>query len=301
MSPWRMSFWAGAQVLLLVLAGCRTGTDTEAALERHQRLAGELRDTKLYQAAVDEYRQILDLPDLDDARRANVNYLIAKIYYENMSDYEQAAAYYVRAKALDPGGSFVGEASKNLVACLEKMGHMMDAKRQLNAATDLVPEPPQAGDVEVARVGGNPVWLSDLEEQIQAMPADAQKQLTSRQARIDMAHQYVASELIYRAAMRENYDNDPKIRRQEEMLRKKLVVDKYVVDKIIPQVQIDTMDVRNFYEANRTARYKSAPYDSVKAQAFLDYSSEKAQAAFSAYISKLSEVDKVEFFDQNVR
>ena len=38
--------------MLLTLSCAGTGDDT-AAIERHKRLAGELRDTKLYEAAID--------------------------------------------------------------------------------------------------------------------------------------------------------------------------------------------------------------------------------------------------------
>jgi len=70
---------------------------------------------------------------------------------------------------------------------------------------------------------------------------------------------------------------------------------------VIPQVKIDTADVRNFYLAHQEDRYNDAPYDSVMARVFLDYQSEKMEAAFSDYISGLAEVERVEFLDRNVK
>jgi len=69
----------------------------------------------------------------------------------------------------------------------------------------------------------------------------------------------------------------------------------------MPQIKIDTNDVKNFYRANKERHYKNAPYDSVKAQVFMDYQSEKTQSAFQDYISMLAQKEKVEFLDQNVR
>ncbi|MCK4606069.1 MAG: hypothetical protein KAU35_02110, partial [candidate division Zixibacteria bacterium] len=165
-------------ISVALLFGLSCGGDgvDRAAVDRHKKLAGELRDSKLYRGAIEEYREILSQQAIDLRTRANINYLIGRIYYENLADYEQAAAYYIRARSLDPDGSFVGEASRNLVAALEKMGHILDAKRQLNAAADIEPPPKLEGDVEVARVGGDPVWQSEIDEQIQAMPPETQKQ-----------------------------------------------------------------------------------------------------------------------------
>ena len=104
---------------LLIFASCLE-KDYPELIEQHKRLAGELRDNKLYNAAVEEYLKILEFKSIDNKTRANINYLIGKIYYENLKDYEQAASYYIRAKGLDPDGSFQNEASKNLIASLEK-------------------------------------------------------------------------------------------------------------------------------------------------------------------------------------
>ncbi|MCX6825669.1 MAG: hypothetical protein NTV06_00165, partial [candidate division Zixibacteria bacterium] len=79
-------------------------------------LAGELADNNFHKAAVEDYRRILDRPGLDNPTQANINYMIAKIYFENIGDYETAAAYYIRARSLNPNGSFYEEAGKNLIA-----------------------------------------------------------------------------------------------------------------------------------------------------------------------------------------
>jgi len=292
-----------ACLLFCVVVSCvdKGSDDILESVARHKRLAGELRDNRLYSAAIEEYQKILDNEELDNKMRANINYLVAKIYYENLENYEKAAAYYVRARALDPEGSFIEEASRKLVESLEKMGHMLDAKRQLTSITDIDTVSRVKGDVVVARVGGVPVWLSEIEEQIQALPPDAQKQFLNREAKRQFVHNYVATELLYHAAIREDYGSDPEIKRQQRLLYKKLLVDKYVVDKVMPQIHIDTADVRNYYLAHKEKRYNNAPYDSVKASVFLDYQGEKAEAAFSDYISRLARIEKVEFLDHNVR
>jgi len=270
-------------------------------VEKSKKLAGELRDNKLYRGAIDEYRSLLDRAELDNTQHGNICYLIGRIYFEDLRDYENAAAYYVRAREYDPNGSYNDEASRNLVACLEKMGHMVDAKRELSAAANVTAQPKTVGDVAVAKIGGESIWRSDVEKQIQSLPADMQKQLLSPEAKRNFVRQYVGMELMYRAAKREGYDRDPEIQQRQEQLVKSLLVQKYVVDKVMPEVKIDTVDVRNFYLAKKEERYSGAPYDSVKAQVFLDYQNEKAESAFSEYVNRLAAGEQVEFLDQNIR
>ncbi len=289
-------------LLMLVVNSCSKTEDNSAAIARHKKLAGELRDNGLYQAAIDEYIKILQYNDINDATRANINYLIARIYFEHVKDFQQAAAYYLRAKTLAPAdASFADEASRKLVASLEKMGNIIDAKRQLDAAVDIDSVPADKNDVAVARVGGVPIWLSQINDEIQSLPPDVQKQYLTRDKKIQFVHQYIGEELIYRAAVREDYGNDPEIKRKQHQFYRKLLVNKYLLDNVIPQIRIDTSDVLNYYEANKTIRYNDKPYDSVRAQVFLDYQNEKTQSAFSDYISKLAKSDRVVFYDENVK
>ena len=287
-------------MFLIIMTGCQK-TDNASLIEDYKIIAGELRDNKLYKEAINEYRVILSLEGLDNQQRGNINYLIGKIYFEDIKDYEKAAAYYLRARAYDSEGTFINEASRNLVASLEKMGHFLDAKREMGAVTDVNTEPKDKNDVAVARIGGVPIWRSQIEEQLQNLPPEMQKQFMSREAKMNFVRQYVGMELMYHAAVREGFDRDEEIVKKKDMLLKQLLVEKFVVEKVMPEVKLDTMDVRNFYKANKDSRYEGAPYDSVKAQVFLDYQSDKANAAYSNYIAKLAEMERVEFLDQNIK
>jgi tetratricopeptide (TPR) repeat protein len=291
----------GCIVLSLALCSCSGQSGGEATAELHKKLAGELRDNKLYGAAIEEYQSILRSETLPIAQRANVNYLIGRIYFENLNDYENAAAYYVRARSIDPEGSFVATASKNLVASLEKLGRLADAKRQLDQATDLNADDRPEGDGLVASIGEQKIWMSEIERHLQNLPPQVQQRFLNRQAKIDLVHQYVAAELMYRAAIRENIEADPQFQSEMKFMRRQFLVDRYVAAKVMAGLVIDTADVRNFYWANRDSLYSGAPLDSVRGQAYRDYQSQKAQAAFTAHAARLAEGERVEFYEQNVR
>ncbi len=295
----------GLHIVLLAaclpaLAGC-SGQDTSGSVELHTKLASELISNHLYSAAVQEYQAILVLPGVASEKLANVNFLIGRVYYENLKDYEQAAGYFVRAKTLDPAGSFVEEASKDLVACLERSGRVLDARRELGSATDIDTTAHPAGDLPVAKLDGRTIWRSEVEEQIQQLPPSIQKQLLNPEAKAKYLRNYVGVELLYSAACREKMDTDPTLIRQKDHLFKKLVVQKYVETRVMPGVSIDTADVRNFYLANKDTRYKGMPFDSARAQVFMDYESQKTESAYGEYLSKLASASHVEFLDQNLK
>ncbi len=286
---------------IVIVSSCNNSIDNTASIERYKKLAGELRDNRLYTAAVDEYKKVLKFESIDNSERANINYLIGRIYFENILDYENAAAYYIKAQSLDPDAPFSTEASRKLIASLEKMGNVVDAKRQLDAIVNLDAGPKNDKDAIVAKVGTIPIYMSEIDNNIQQLPPESQKQFLNPQSKIEFMHQHVGMELLYHAAIRENYDDDAEVKKQQQLFNKQLLINKYIVDKVMPQIKIDTNDVKNYYQANKINRYKDAPFDSVKAQVFMDYQSEKTQSAFGDYISMLAKKEKVEFFDHKVR
>jgi tetratricopeptide (TPR) repeat protein len=297
----RVTLYAAMTVVTgLFISSCGQA-DHSAQIEAYKRLAGELSSNNLPLAAIEEYQKVLAFDDLSDQERGNISYLIARVYYEDLKDYRNAAAYYIRAKEYDPNGSYVSEASKNLVASLEKIGNVLDARRNLSAATDLDHKPSDASDVVVAKIGQRDIWLSEVEDQITLLPAELQEQLTTREARQQYVRQYVGVELLYAAAVREDYLSKPEVQRQREMYEKRMLVDRFVADKILPSIQIDTVDLGNFYRANKDILYQGASLDSVRAQVYQDYHSQKAEAAYNEYIMRLVASEKVEFLDHNVR
>ena len=290
-----------ALTVILSVLSCAGAPDNSAQIEQHKKLAGELHNNGLYKAAIGEYEKALDLGELNNTQRANLNYLIARIYFDNLSDYESAAAYYIKAREYDPNGSFVNEASKNLVASLERLGNVSDARRQLRAASDINDTVDHSEDVVVAKISDRPIYLSDIEERISALPPEQQKELTTPEAKRKFMRQYVGAELLYDAAVRDDYTSRPEIVRQQEQILKRLVIERYVTEKVMPEVHVDTSDVHNYYLANKDSLYDGKPYDSVKASVFFDYQSDKAQTAYNDYIAKLAKAEQVEFYDNRIK
>jgi tetratricopeptide (TPR) repeat protein len=281
-----------------------SGDEGDNNYSREKKLAGELIDNNLYQAAIDEYEKILADDDLDDEIAANIHSLIGRTSFEKLSDYEKAAGHYIRARSLNPNGSFFIEAGKNLIACFEKMGHLVDAKRALDQAVNIDSiriAYTGGGGTLVAKIGEIPIYLSDLEDEIQKLPPEVQKQFLGVEGKRLFLNQYIGTELMYRAAIRENFQSDPEIIKKKNELEKQLLIQKFIMDNVMPSVNIDSADIRNYYLAHKDDKYTGKPYDEVQTQLFYDYQQEKAQQAFAEYVSKLAAVEKVRLFEENIK
>ena len=287
-------------VLGLTLTGCGQSAD-EVELDRRKKVAGELRDSKLYEAAIAEYNEILKAEGLSDGQRGSVAYLIAKVYFEDMKDFENAAAYYVRARTYDPDGAYIDEASRNLVAALEKSGKYIDAKRELENVTDINADPSPRGTVPVAIISGDTVWLAELETQIQTLPPELQKLMLTVEAKRDFLRQYIGMELVAQSAVREGLDREPDFLLRKETLVKKLLMEKYISEKILPELSMEPSDIQNYFEANKERLYQNQKFEDIAQRVAQDYRTEKSATAYMEHIAKLAEIEKVLFLDKNIK
>jgi hypothetical protein len=152
----------------------------------------------------------------------------------------------------------------------------------------------------VAVIGADTVWRSEIDRDIRQLPPETQKAYSGDQARVQFLRQRVGTELVYRAALREHYEQNPELVAQKEQMVKNLVVEHYLFEQVFPRQHIDSMDVYNYYRANRDTRYGGAPLDSVRVQVMMDYQTDKAEAAYGEYIQKLAESEHVTFLDHNL-
>ncbi|UCD94623.1 MAG: hypothetical protein JSU69_00810 [Candidatus Zixiibacteriota bacterium] len=293
---------AATLILVLYVIIASPGGSLKKDYKIEKNLAGELADNNLYAASIDEYTKILDDPDLDIETRANINYMIAKTYFDNLFDYEKAAAHYIKARSLNPEAGFYNEAGKNLIACLEKMGRIVDAKRELDKTVNIDSVyAAHEGETVVARIGEVPIFLSEIDNEIQSLPPEAQGRFLGREGKLAFLNQFVGMELMYRAAVREGFNDDADIISKKQALEKQLLIEKYIIENVMPEINIDTSDVRNYYLANKEMKYGDKSYEEVKTQVLIDYQQEKAQQAFSDYVARLSVVEKVRIFEENVK
>jgi tetratricopeptide (TPR) repeat protein len=265
-----------------------------------KKLAGELSDNNLHEAAIEEYRKILNAFPLDDRERGAINYLIGKIYFEDIGDYERAAAHYIKARSLDEEGSYFNEAGKNLITCLERLGRKLDARRELDRQSSPEPDTSKTEGKLVAKVGSSEITLADFNEALQSVPQEMQDRFTGPEGKKEFLNQLIGRELIYHAAIREGYDKESSVRKDLKDLEKEYLIQYYTQQKIIPTIKPDTAGFSLYYQAHKED-YDNKPLEEIQSQVMQDYMSYLGQKASREYINDLLEAEPVQTFEENLK
>lgn len=264
---------------------------------QQQDLAAELVDGKLYAQAVIEYERLLDLGGMDKRKQANINYIIGNIYLNNLRDYENAAARFIRAKLLDPESDLKDKINQGLVICYERMGRSLEAQKQLERSTDLDQTGSQKkGGATIARIGDREITMTELEEQIEMLPPSVQPQFKGKEGKLKFLQGYIGSELLYHRALRRGLDKDKEVQEGITQFTKQMMINKVLEEEIPQDFEITESEVKLFYDAHQ-AEFADKKIEEVKNQIESELKKMKQQEAYNKLVGKLTEAEKVKIFD----
>jgi len=292
---------AAASLVMVVLVYMAISKSPETDMVADARkLAGDLADNNLPEAAIEEFQKILDKADLTKSEKGSINYMIGKTYFEDIGDYEKAAAYYIRARALDENGSYYNEAGKNLITCMERMGRRLDARRELDAQASAHPDTTSSPGKLVAKVGSSDITVADFNADLEALPPEMRKNISTPEEKRKFLDQVIGRELIYHAALREGLDRD--IRMQEDLknIEKEYLIRYYTQTQIAPTVKPDSSELMLYFNANK-AKYGDKPFETIRDSVTQDYMSYVGQKAVNDYIGTLLKAEPVQVFEENLK
>ncbi len=293
---------AGSLAMSLIIYASLPGDTREDTVALAKQMAGELADNNLPEAAIEEYEKVLDSRSLTAPQAGAIHYLIGNLYYEDLGDYEQAAAHYIRARALDENASYTTEAGKKLITCLEKMGRRLAARRELDQQTSLEPDSAAGRDAGkiVARVGSSDISKAQFNRFLETLPPDMQGKLSDPSQRRALLDQMIGRELIYHAALREGLDKEAELKRNLRDLEKEVLIQYYTRGKIAPTVKPDTAELTLYFNANKE-KYGEKEFDEVRDQVLQDYIAYIGQKAVNEYIGTLMKAEPVQVFEENLK
>lgn len=300
---------------VLLLAGCQGGSKPAVSAEKKRELANALYNQELFSQAIAEYQEYLRFYPVDEKEQANISYQIGNIYFERLKDYENALAYFIRAKTLDPQASFQAQLGKKVVECLERLHRSADA-RQVIAQTSALDESqkPQSRPGEViAKIGQREITTGDLAFQINQLPEYLRGQFQSGERKKQFLQQYIAQELLYDSAKRKGLENDPEVVEGLFQAQKALMTEKLLEQEIEQEANIDkysNADVELFYQANKE-RYaekddkghvqRIKPFAEVAQQAGQDFVQQKKQEAYQRIIERLMQAEQVVIYEAKIK
>ncbi len=262
----------------------------------------ELQNNKLYQAAIEEYGQIIDNPAVPAAKRANYAYTIGEIYQNELGDYENAAANYIRARALGPRPELADKISLRLVECFENLGRSFDAARQLATSTaeEKEQQPAEPGTV-VARIGDREITMTEVEKELQQLPVPIQKEFSSREKKLEFLRQYIGMELLYKSGLRRGIDRQPAVKEQLVDAKRQMVIDEILRTEILDKIDVSEADLDLFYQAHKEDLFEGKPKEEVRSQIQQEYMRLKQREMYSKMIDELITAEPVEIYEENIK
>ena len=295
--------------LLAVLAlGAFFWTRSRAAGDGDPRSAEHAREvaSKLKSAgALDEaavlYETYLETTDAPAETKASVAYSLGATYLED-GRYEKALRWFYEAESLGVG-ELADQLSKKIVHTLERLGRYHSAKAVLESrvALDSPPAARSEDDPVVARLGDEEIYRSQVLGVLDDLPPEAAQQFGGAQQRGELLEKYVADELLWRKAVKLEYDKDPQVRRSYEALLKQLAISKFVEREVVTKIEVDPADLENFFEANRSKYEKEGEtLEQMPPEVERDYRMSKVQSAYQGVIDSELKTEDVELFPERM-
>jgi tetratricopeptide (TPR) repeat protein len=284
-------------VSVLMYGQLRKMEEQKTDFSQQQDLAAELEESKLYSQAVAEYERLLDMGGVNREKQANINYIMGSIYLNNLNDYENAAARFIRAKLLDPESNLKDRINKSLVICFERMGRSLEAQRQLERSTDLDQnQRGQKGGVVVARIRDREITMGELENEIEKLPPSVQSQFKGREGKLKFLQNYIGSELLYHTALRRGLDKDKDVREGILQFEKQVMINRLLSEEIPQDVEISENEIKLYYDAHKD-EFKDKKLDEVRSQIETELRKMKQEEAYNKLISRMLEAEQVKIFD----
>jgi parvulin-like peptidyl-prolyl isomerase len=241
--------------VLLTVVIIRTQPSKALDASGHREYAAKMYSRGLYEQAAHEYELYAQQADLDKQGKAKIFKLIGDIYYDQLSDYANALANYIKVEALDPEGSEKRDVTRRIVASMDNLGLAKEAKRYMKEATNIDPEtlPVSEKGAVVARIGDRKITLGELDREVEKQQSWLKKQIEDDpKEKLRFLRDYIVHELLYDKAAIKNLDKDPEVLEAARQAKRELMIQKLLAREVNDKVQVDEDDIKLYYEAHKS-------------------------------------------------
>jgi len=260
-------------VTLIVTLSSRRGGSAAAtqglSAEQVKDLASKLAQRNLYPQAAAAWQDYLATARLGDAERARVHFQIG-VLLQKAGLYGQAVEHFYRSEAAAKVGELGPQINDHVKECFENLGEFSAMRYELMDRTSMTPSQAAGGKV-VAEIGAEKITESQLdalieeniENQLAAMKAfmtpeqfNEQKKRALEQSRNPQAKQeflqgWLAQEILYRQALREELSDKPEVKRLVHELMRGALSQQLMNEQLASRIHITDSDVQTYYTANK--------------------------------------------------
>lgn len=298
-----------AAILIVVLMPEAGGPGLETTrAERARELANIYATEELYPQAIAAYERCIEIGSHDEKTEGNIAFKIADIYMNELRDYENAMAWYLRTRQVQPETSLGREASKKIIECLERLERSLDALHHLDRATAVNGTERVGGDIVVATIGEREIALSEVENLLEGIPPNLRPPFETPEERLSFVSQYIANEVLHNAAMRRGFDRDDTVLSAVEEAKKMAIIQKLVSEEIADKVEATESDLRLYYEAHKAEFSEKSEeeerlkgFEEVKPQVEYMLRAERRQELYRALLDRLMKAEGVRIHQERLQ
>ncbi len=162
-----------------------------------------------------------------------------------------------------------------------------------------------AADKVLAKVNGKTITEKDLKQVMETLPPNYKTLENNPTFRKQLLENMVKEELLYQEALKEGVDKDPKVRKEIELMKKRILVQALLRKHIkLHPPEVTDKEAKAFYEKNkerfRDANGKYVPFAQLKPFIIQSLKRQKEQEEFrkavDKYISQIEKHSKVEIY-----
>lgn len=275
-------------------------------IEQQRKYAHLLVDKGLYEQAIAEYKKIVDSGKLSVKEEANLAYIMANIYVDNIHDYSNALALYLKVKILSADKELKQKVETRTIECLEKLGRPLEAQQEMEKATALKPAKEISKGAVVAKIRNREITMEELTAKLRKLPPSMQEAFKDKKQQLEFLKQYIAGELLYDSAKRRNFNNDKEIIDRAYEMKKALMVEKLLSEEVRSKIGISESDMKLYYETHKkdfTGKKdkKQKSYEEVKEEIRQTLQYEKEREKSQEYLENLLRVEQVTIYDDLFR
>jgi hypothetical protein len=289
---------------------------SQLSAEQTRQLALKLAQRNLYGRAAKVWQDYIRAADISDVERAKALFQVATLL-EKTGHFEEAIEYFYRSESVAKVDELSDQINTHIKDCFEKLGKFSALRYELMDRTSMAGSALPGAKV-VAEIGAEKITEADLDaiiessidnqlspmaafmtaEQFNEQKAKMLEQFRTSQARSQFLQTWLAQEILYRQALKENISDDEKVKKLLDDLARGVLSQEVMSRELAANINITETDLQTYYEANKDKYIEPAneeegtsqrqkTFDEVRQQVMSELLDQKRRDVQQQYIGQM--------------
>ena len=288
-------------LIFSITSNKHTDTKIKMTTEDKLRLANEYFNNELYPEAISIYEELILEKSISQNKRANMLFTIAETYKNNLKQYDNSLATYIRLTKLFPDTQLMEDAERGKIECLDNLGRKAQAQSRLEKIVTLGQDAKDVPATQIiAKIGDRAITHHDLNLWLNKMPKDQSQKYRSPEKKFELLKIKIADQLLYDAALRSGYDRRPELEEIIANAKRQILAGAYYQDHVSEGFTTSEEEIKKFHEKYREQYFDDKELDKVSDSVMTMFREFKIMDARYSLSKSLYETEKVQLFPKNL-